>query len=499
MWWLLVLGTPAFSADIVVDVGDDWCAALTSAAPGDRVLLAAGTHEGACALASVGEATSPVTLGAVDAELGAIVTTDSASVNLLDIDGGWLVVESLELGPTPLNVDAIRWQSGNLLTIRDVKFTDVGGHGVVANTAGSVYAGLTIEDSVFTDVVGGAISVGCLAGEEHCAASGVLIEGNRVAGVSVGAGVVFEVDVAGSIRGNTITGTQGPAIVVGGDALADGTGVEAPDDVAAPAVVVEANHLSGSVESATLRVEGGPVLVRNNLVVAGTGGAVHAVGAGRMDHVHVLGNVLSGGDGAPVVLEGWEETATLSFQNNAVWDPNAPGAGVPSAIGALPWAGNVACSSETSCFENLAGGDPSPRGGGELTDQAVEVADGLLDSDLCGAARVLPSGSGMVLEALGDPLDLTSDLDPRVHCGDADTGTDTGDPDSGDGSGGSGGTGGTGDTDTDLEADEESDLPLVPVSALVAEHGGVSCASVGVAAGWMGMFGLVFVAGRRRE
>lgn len=499
MWWLLVLGTSAFAADIVVDVGDDWCAALVSAAGGDHVLLAAGTHEGQCTLASPGSASSPVTLGAVDAELGAIVTTDGDTVNLLDIDGGWFVVESVQLGPTPLNVDAIRWRGGSLLTIRDVAFSDVGGQGVVANTAGAVYTGLTIQDSRFTGIVGGAISVGCQAGELYCEASGVKIEGNRIDGVSAGAGVVLEMDVAGVIRGNTILGTRGPAVVVAGDALADGTGVEAPEDVAAPAVVVEANYLSGSVESAALRVEGGPVLVRNNLVVAGSGGGLHAVGPGRMDHVHVLGNVLSGGDGSPVMLEGWEEAATLSFQNNAVWDPNAPGAGVPSAVGVLPWGGNVACSSETSCFEDLAGGDPSPRGGGELTDQAVEVADGLLDTDFCGDARMVPSVSGMLLEGLVSALDLTTDSDPRVHCGDTDTGTDTGGSDSGGGSGTGGTTNPDTDTDTDIVEDEEPDLPMVPVSALVAEHGGVSCASVSAAAGWTGVFGLVFLMGRRRH
>jgi len=496
VWWLLVLGTPSFGADIVVDVGDDWCAALTSAVAGDRVLLAAGTHEGVCSLSSVGEAGLPVTLGAVDPELGAIVTTEETTVNLLDVDGGWFVVESVELGPTPLNVDAIRWRGGESFTVREVTFSEVGGQGFVANTAGVTYSALTVEDSVFTDITGGAISVGCQAGEQYCAADSVLVQRNRILGVSDGAGVSFEMDVSGRIVGNTVSGTFGPAVVVAGDALSDGTGVEPPVDVADPAVVVEANHLSGSVDGAALRVEGGPALLRNNLVVAGVAGGVHAAGAGRMDHVHLLGNTLSGGAGAPVVLEDWEETATLSFQNNAVWDPAAPGAGVPSAIGALPWEGNVACSSETSCFEDLANGDPSPRGGGELADQAVVVADGLLDEDACGAAREEPGVSGMLLSPLAEALDLEGDLDPRVHCGTSDTGVDSGLPDPGSGPDDPVNPGG--DTDTDVE-EEGPSLPQVSVADLVAEQGGVSCASVGAAAGWLGLFGAVFAAERRRD
>ena len=496
MWSLLLLGAPTFAADIVVDVGDDWCAALTAAVAGDRVLLAAGTHEGVCAVTSAGEAGSPVTLGAVDPELGAIVTTDDTTVNLLDLDGGWFVVESLQLGPTPTNVDAIRWRGGESLTVRDTTFTSIGGQAVVANTAGVTYSALTVEDSVFTNVTGGAISVGCQAGEQHCTAELVQVQRNRIAGVSAGAGVTFEMDVSGAIVGNTVTGTFGPAVVVGGDALADGTGVEAPVDVAAPAVVVEANHLSGSADAATLQVEGGPALVRNNLVIAGVGGAVHA--AGRMDHVHLLGNSLSGGAGQPVLLEDWQDTATLSFQNNAVWDPSAPGAGVPSAVGALPWGGNVACSSETSCFEDLASGDPSPRAGGELMDRAVEVADGLLDEDACGELRTLPGVSGMLLEPLSEGLDLGADLDPREHCGGGDTGDtgDTGEPSDGP----SPGTGGGDGPGTDPDAlDEGPSLPQVSVAELVAEQGGVSCASAGAAAGWLSLFGLVFVAGRRQH
>ena len=54
------------------------------------------------------------------------------------------------------------------------------------------------------------------------------------------------------------------------------------------------------------------------------------------------------------------------------------------------------------------------------------------------------------------------------------------------------------DVGPDLE-EEGPDLPQVSVADLVAEQGGVTCASAGAAAGWLGLLSLVVVAGRREE
>lgn len=495
MLWIW-LTTQAFAADLLVDVGDDWCATLTAAAAGDRVLLAAGTHTGVCSVTPAGDASSPVTLMAADTERRATLTTDSTSANLLDLHGGHLVVQGIDFGPTPVNVEAIRWHAGEGLTVSDCTFAFIGGQSIVASTAGATYASLRVEDNTFHDLTGAAVTVGCRAGAADCSAADVIVRRNQIEGVTGGAGVVLEVDAVGQVAWNTITGTLGPAVRVGGD-QAEAGGVEAPPEGDPPSTVVEGNHLVGSAESATLLVEGGPVLVRNNVLLSGATGALSAAGP-QMDHVHVVGNSFGGASGPVVTLADWTETATLSFQDNAVWDPSQPGAGLPAAVAGQPWGGNVACSSETACFEDLAGGDPSPRAGGELVGVGVVVEDGLLDADLCGVSRVAGDPAGALVASLAEPLLSGSDTDPTVHCTTGgDTGGDSGDSGIGDG-GGTGTVDQSPDDPVGIDTAVAPDLPRWSAAEQAGETGGVSCSSAGAAAGWLAAVVGLVAAGRRR-
>lgn len=502
MLWLW-LTTHAFAADLLVDVGDDWCATLSSAVAGDRVLLAPGTHTGTCAITPAGEEGNPVIFSVQDTERRAILSSTGVGINLLDLYGGELVVEGIDFGPTEINAEAIRLHAGDRVTIRDCSFDHIGGQAIVANTAGSTYSDILIEDSTFTDLTASAITVGCFAGSADCSASSVVVQRNRIDGAASGSGIVFERDAVGHIAHNTVSGTLGPAVRVGGDA-ADGGGVEAPAAGELPSTVVEGNHLSGSATDATLTVDGGPVLVRNNVVLSGTLGALVVTdpsATDRMDHIHVLGNSLAGGSGPVVSLDGWSETATLSFQVNGVWDPTSPGAGVPSPIGALPWAGNADCSSETACFEDITAGDPSPRAGGDLVGVGIEVADGLLPVDLCGDSRAVGDPAGALVSSLADPMSLTADTDPTQHCttsGPDDTGIDdTGIEDTA----GPGPRPGTG-PDNRVPGTVDTAAPALPswsAAWKAGETGGVSCSTAGVAASWSALLIGLFAAARRRQ
>ncbi|HCH66601.1 MAG TPA: hypothetical protein DFR83_27595 [Deltaproteobacteria bacterium] len=501
MLWIWI-STTAFAADLVVDVGDDWCATLTAAEAGDRVLLAAGTHTGTCRVTPAGTADSPITLTAQDAERRATLTSTDSSANLLDLDGGHIVVEGLDFGPTEVNVEAIRMHAGELVTVRDCAFSFIGGQSIVASTAGAAYSGLTIEDNTFEDITGAAVTIGCYAGAVDCSAGDVVVQRNRVRGVTGGDGIVLESDATGSILRNTISGTAGPAVRVGGDVSELG-GVEEPLEGGLPNTMVEQNHLVGSGSSYALVIDGGPVVVRNNIVVSGLSGGLSVADPtnnGRMNHIHVIGNSITGTDGPAVTLTDWEADGTLAFANNGIWDATAPGAGVPAAVGDHPWGGNVDCSSETACFEDIMAGDPSPRGGGELPGQGIVLESGFLAADLCNDGRILGSPSGALTTSLAEPLLLSSDTDPTVHCvsGGDDTGDDTASDtasDSGD------------DVDVDpgddtpgggIDTALEPDLPRWSAAFKAGEKGGVGCSTAGVATGWLAVFLGILASARRR-
>ena len=218
-----------------------------------------------------GTVDSPITLTAQDTERRATLTSTDTAANLLDLDGGHIVIEGLDFGPTEVNVEAIRMHAGEQITVRDCSFSFIGGQSIVASTAGAAYSGLTIEDNSFESITGSAVTIGCYAGSADCTAADLTVQRNRVLGVTGGDGIVFEADAIGTIARNTVSGTSGPAVRVGGDVSSEG-GVEEPLEGGLPSTMVEQNHLVGSGSGFALVVDGGPVVVRNNVVVSGLAG-----------------------------------------------------------------------------------------------------------------------------------------------------------------------------------------------------------------------------------
>lgn len=472
---LLAFFGSAEAADIAIDVGDDWCASLAGAAPGDRLLFAAGTHSGSCSVVSPGAAATPVVLTSADLERRAVLTTEDTAGNLLDVQSGALVLDSLDLGPTPLNVEGVRLQTEGGLTIIDCTFTGIGGAGVAMSSAGGVYTDVRVEGSRFESATGAAISVGCAAGAADCSASGVVLTDLSVVGGAEG--IVLAPDVQAEVSGITVSGTSGVALSVGGGA---GTSTD-------PAVVVEGSHVAGLV-----RVTGGGVVVRNNVLSAG----LEVSSASPLTGVQVLGNTLATSGDTPLAVTGFSGGADLAVVDNALWAAAAPGAPLPD-LGGATQGGNVSCSTETACFEALSSQDPSPRAGGELSGQSVGIDNGLLTVDLCGEDRSAGGLVGALVVSLDRPLAPTTDLDPAAACPSG--GSDSGPVDSDTGGGGSGSEDGTGTgsgsgstTDTAVV-----DLPRVSAGDRVGDTGGIGCTTAtGLAGLWL--LGLFAVAGRRQ-
>lgn len=449
--WLALLGV-AWAADISVAPGSDWCGPVNAAAPGDRVLLEAGPHDGPCVLRASGSASAPVVL---EGAVGSWIQYSGTSSNVLDVEASHVELRGLTLGPSAANIDAIKIKSGSHIAVVDCSFHRVGGISIAANSADS--EGIRIEGNALTELQATGIYLGCHDGS--CRAADYLIADNLIDGVvssGIGYGMEMKLNSFGVVRHNAIFDTQGPGIEVYGSTAGDGT-------------LVDGNLVVGSTNDAALEIGGGPAEVVNNVVVGGPAGGIYAYDYGGRDlqqGVHIVGNTAVGAGGAAVRVSSWRAGRDLVLANNAAHQRTGAGPSLPVPISGVDAAGNLDCA--TDCWADLAALDVSPAG--PLLGAAV--AGYGTAHDYCGAPRA--GAVGAVEAALSGPL--TTDT-PRPCAG---LPQDTG---------GSGDTGAT-DTDTDgVDTDSDPDP--------VAEPSGCGCSGVPAASAWA-LLPLAFALRRKR-
>jgi len=437
------------AVDLTINPGEDWCAAVNAAAPGDTVTLVGGEHAGPCWITASGEDGSPITL----AGDGASVVYSGSSSNVIDIAGSHLVLTGLSFGPTNADIDAIKIRSGEDLEIRANAFTRVGGISVSANSADT--AGVAILDNTFEDLQATGVYLGCHDGS--CVSAGFTIQGNRWDGVtSAAVGYAMETKLGsyGTIADNTVNDAQGPAVEVYGSTGGEPT-------------VVERNLLIGSRAAATLEIGGGPAIVRNNVVIGGDAGGLYVYdygGRGMVQDIAVQGNTLWGVGGAAAELSGWTSGVGLSFEDNAVGRDDG-GAALPAVIDGVPMEGNVDCGDGAACWRDAAGWDLWPLAGGALVGAGV-VTDPPLVEDWCGRGRSEPPTVGALEPGSGEEGSFSATATAATLC----VGEDTGTPDSGEAGDDSGEAG-----DDSGEASDDSGGG----SAQPTDKGGCACASSG--------------------
>jgi hypothetical protein len=97
------------AAPNVVDVADaaQLTAALSSAAPGDVIMLAPGSYVGAFQMTASGTADNPIVIRGADAASVVLDGNDCGGCNVLEIYGSWVHVEDLTMGHA---VRALRFQ-----------------------------------------------------------------------------------------------------------------------------------------------------------------------------------------------------------------------------------------------------------------------------------------------------------------------------------------------------------------------------------------------------
>jgi len=366
------------------------------------VVLLPGMHTGPCKLSQGGMPGEPKVLRSQDPDLLTAIVYDGNSSNVIDVASSDIVIQGLSFGPSNQAIDAIKIKSGDRITIRDNNFFQVGGISISANASDS--KGIEIIGNYFKDLKATGIYLGCHAGMGECAAIDFVIADNLIDGVdsaAVGYGLEIKLDSYGVIRDNVIDDTKGPGIEIYGSV-----------DLSRKNLV-EGNIVGGSRNNSSLEIGGGPVLVRNNIVLGGAASALQVYDYNKSGHVHdiqLLGNTVIGDQGPAVQVGGsWMAEKSLEMTGNAVWQESGEGPALPAPVVGVVMAGNVDCTDPAECWVDAAGRDLWPTPGGRLLVEGAlpELAE--LSDDFCHNERGAPPHVGAFerLEEENGPGPLT--------------------------------------------------------------------------------------------
>ncbi len=379
----------------IVGPDDDWCRTVGDAQTGDVLMLLPGDYWGPCEV----DGNPPDYPG----EIFTIQSFDiyeparlHAGVGeyVLRLTGQDILLTALSFDGVPEGVDAVVVESVDSI-IRFCTFTGVAGRGVVA---GKVAQRTTVSDVSFMGGDGTAVEVGCDDGA--CANMGFVLSDNLVVGVD--RGVVVHPGSSGRVADNVLDGGRIGIQVTGG----------ALDDL----VTVEGNLIRADTG---IVVNGGPALVRSNIVFAGPDALV-AGPVGVTDAIRILGNTLIG-DRSAFVTEPWDGSGHEVMANATLGATTLP---IGAAVG-----GNVMC--DASCWVDVDAFDVYPAPTSPLRKTGAPAPDALV-VDWCGRLRG-PSPTSGAVEAEGAQGfgPVTFDFKKRFDCAlpepPADTG-DTGEP-----------------------------------------------------------------------
>ena len=374
------------------------CAEINSLSPGEELVLRRGEYQGPCAIRRGGDAGAPVTIRAADLEHRPRVVYLGSTTNVLEVRASHVVIRGLEFGPTQSSVDGVRIFAANDVVVEDCRFTGLGGIAVVANH--SSLRGLTVRRNVIRDSKATAMYFGCHNGLT-CVVAGLVVEGNHIRGVTapdpeIGYGIEVKLNSSAVIRGNLISDTKGPGIMVFG----------ARDLVSSS--LAERNVVIGSRTSSGIVVGGGPVVIRNNVSALNSEAGIGLEDyqqRGLLRAIAVVANTVyknaAGGITAPE--SGLRDVTVI---NNAAHAP-AGRRSVPAPQLGLQLAGNVDCT-WVPCFANPDGMDFSPFPGSLLISAgALPTRGSMPREDFFGVRRGAPPTVGAIERPSG-PISINA-------------------------------------------------------------------------------------------
>lgn len=325
----------------------DWCSKVNKAKPGDEVLLGRGFYTRPCGIRVSGEPGNPIVIRSYNPKPGsrAVLVYQGSKHNVLTLrEVHDVVLKDLDITAKSPAVEGIKIYSSHNITIERCRFHKLKGVSIAVNHGDS--SGIVIRNNEFKRVAATPIYLGCHDGVQ-CVVKDAVIERNLIDGVSppqnggVGYGIQVKLNSDAQIRDNSVYVTKGPGIMVYGNA-----------DPVGPASLIEGNYVHRSATDGGIVLGGGPVMVRNNVVVDhGKGGIIAQdyQGRGLQHNIKILHNTLVDNLIGGVVTEGWIANRGNVISNNFIRAPLGQNPIKPLGMIAIV-EGNVHCPTGAGCF-----------------------------------------------------------------------------------------------------------------------------------------------------
>lgn len=323
---------PLHAATIELFPGQSFESAAESLAPGDTLIVHAGTYQdsGRVAITVRGTPSAPVVIRGATGEARPVIgrrATDPLQ-NTIDIVGAtYLTISGLEItGNSGDGGDGVNMSgSPSFITLEDLRIHNIS---VGVNFRSSMHHITVRRTEIFnTYDTGEGMYIGCHEGD--CVVRDSLIEGNYIhhtRNAEQGDGIeIKKASHSNIVRDNVIHDTRYPCIIAYGTA-------------GQPRNVIERNVV-WNCDDAGMQIAADAV-VRNNIIIPGSGGGLtsqdHAgVTPNNLEFTH---NTIVGG--SPCLrLSNWSGKTGLVFANNGIYCPN--GDYVVSGLAGVTSAGNV--------------------------------------------------------------------------------------------------------------------------------------------------------------
>lgn len=309
--------------------GDDWRRRLDDLLPGHELALAPGEYVGGIVITRGGAPGAPVVIRALDPRHPPRLGPSPGCGYVVDVRADDVVIRGLHFSPTSAGLHAVILRGASRVTVEDCGFEGIGGLAIVetmdARTV--VVRRNRIRRSSTT-----ALYFGCHSGS--CSVTDLLIEDNHIHGVSapwrgIGYGIQVKLNSCATIRRNVVVDTKGPGIMIYG-----------AQDLALVSLV-EGNFAAASRRSSGIVVGGGPVIVRDNVVVGHSDAGIALEdygGRGLLRSVEVSRNTVHGNRRGGIRVRG--VVADAAIEDNRVYAPRGTPA-LPSGQPGIRLAGNV--------------------------------------------------------------------------------------------------------------------------------------------------------------
>ncbi|HEU0036832.1 MAG TPA: right-handed parallel beta-helix repeat-containing protein [Kofleriaceae bacterium] len=381
---LLLVLVPSIAAAGTYEIGpgDDLFGRLRMLAPGDEVIVHAGTYTtpGFFEVAWAGTEAAPIVVRGADGERPVIAGT--LAQNVIDLSGSYFTLRGFELRG---GSHGIRLGSTDHAVLEDLVLHDLGDVGISCNRPGLACAAITIRGCEIFDTgkagTGEGMYLGCNDGD--CAFTDAIVERNYVHDLGGDQGDGIEVKTgatAVTVRDNVIARSRFPGITMYGY-----TGAGAVN-------VVERNLVLDAGDNGIQIV--GQVRVRNNLVLGSVGNGIHSKASQGLipDDVEIVHNTVVGAGGACLKTNDWALATTTGqlIANNALYCPAGTAVDLNGGAPAARLSANVGLGASTAADGFFAG-------------RSVEE-----DFDDVAALDFYPAAAGP-LHGTGDPMYATAD------------------------------------------------------------------------------------------